>query len=55
MVTIREQILEEIPNMPEDKRGRVRWKDHVTKKYQCDRSYIDKILRDVKRQNDSSI
>jgi hypothetical protein len=41
--------------MPEDKRERVKWKDHITKKCRCDRSYVDKIIRDVKRENDPTV
>jgi hypothetical protein len=41
--------------MPTDKRECVRWKDHVTKKLRCDRSYIDKVIRDVERENDPTI
>jgi hypothetical protein len=55
MVTIREQLLSELPNMPTDKRERTRWKDKITKRFKCDRSYIDKIIRDVERENDPTI
>jgi hypothetical protein len=55
MTTIREQLLSELPNMPQDRKDQVRWKDSVTKKYKCDRSYIDKIIREARWRNDPTV
>ena len=41
--------------MPQDPKTIARWKDRVTRKHGCDRTYIDKIVRDVRRNNDPTL
>jgi hypothetical protein len=55
MMTIREKLLAELSGMPSDSKKVPRWKDKITKRIGCDRSYIDKVIRDVKRNNDPTL